>query len=200
MSKIYSKKCSYCGKEYGGTGKSFCSNHCAQKARVRTSKPTEERFWSHVEKKELDECWEWQARKNMWGYGVFHIGLQTKLAHRVRWEIDYGEIPTGMCILHKCDNPACVNPSHLWIGTHKDNSDDKMAKGRESHKSTPKKPESKVYMRGSRQGSSKLKEENVIAIRIFYQLGSTLSELAKMYNISKSVICNIVHRKSWTHV
>ena len=78
-------------------------------------------------------CWPWNGKRNKRGYGYFGVGGQgagTKLAHRISWLLWRGRIPKGLWVLHRCDNPPCVNPNHLFLGTAKDNSDDCIAKGR----------------------------------------------------------------------
>lgn len=81
-------------------------------------------------------CWEWGGYRNKWGYGFTRVGGRGSkgiLAHRLSWSLRYGDIPTGMHVLHKCDNPCCVNPAHLFLGTNQDNINDRVAKGRSSH-------------------------------------------------------------------
>lgn len=100
--------------------------------------PTSERFWKYVTKKTINECWEWSGARDQCGYGVLrrdpaHRSAQCH-ASRISWEIHNGKIPDGLQILHRCDNPPCVNPSHLWIGTNAQNIADAIAKGRK-HKS-----------------------------------------------------------------
>lgn len=100
--------------------------------------PLEERFWSKVNKTDnANGCWEWQAGRFGGGYGkiaVKHNGKWTGLyAHRVSYELTHGPIPDGMCVCHSCDNPKCVNPSHLWIGTQIENIKDRDIKGRLVH-------------------------------------------------------------------
>jgi hypothetical protein len=92
--------------------------------------PLSEYFWSIVVPGDPDKCWEWQGGKSKDGYGYLHLAGQTKLAHRVSYELHHGEIPKGLVICHKCDNPPCVNPKHLFIGTHLDNAVDRDKKGR----------------------------------------------------------------------
>jgi len=90
------------------------------------------RFWSKVDKS--GDCWEWTGYRERYGYGrvsMVAIGMSNKvLAHRAAWILTHGEIPSGMNICHTCDNPICVNPSHLFLGTHQDNMRDRDSKGR----------------------------------------------------------------------
>lgn len=89
------------------------------------------RFEAKYEPEPNTGCWLWVACLNEHGYGVFQIGHGTRLATRVAWELHHGSsIPTGMCVLHRCDTPACVNPAHLFLGTRLDNARDRDAKGR----------------------------------------------------------------------
>lgn len=88
----------------------------------------EKQYWSKVLK--TDGCWSWVGAKHRHGYGQIRVNKKLLAAHRVSWLLHYGQIPDGMCVLHKCDNPECTNPEHLFIGTMKDNSRDMMAKGR----------------------------------------------------------------------
>ena len=93
-------------------------------------KTTKERFWEKVDKS--GDCWKWIAHL-LKGYGRFRLNNKTWSAHRVSWTLHYGEIPEGMCVLHRCDNPGCVNPEHLFLGTRTDNMKDRDQKGRGSN-------------------------------------------------------------------
>lgn len=116
--------CKHCGKEFPraitnppSTVK-YCSLEC--------------RFWSKVEVTENpDDCWNWKAKaKSGHGYGIFNLGDHQSNAHRVSWMLSNGPIPDGLFVCHKCDNPRCCNPNHLFLGTPKDNTDDMNRKGR----------------------------------------------------------------------
>lgn len=89
------------------------------------------RFWTKVNIKNIEDCWEWNAFKTKkFGYGAFRLNGRMHNAHRISWLLSRGEIPAGICVLHKCDNPPCVNPAHLFLGTQADNVKDCKAKGR----------------------------------------------------------------------
>jgi hypothetical protein len=165
--------------------------NCKIGACKRVNKPVDdaERFWSYVDIKSENECWEWKARKHK-GYGYFRFNSKWQSAHRVAYVLTYGEIPEGFYILHHCDNHPCCNPSHLFKGTQADNMADMVAKGRSLLCSLP----------GSKSGMAKFTEEQVLCIRILYQVGILQCELAKMYNVSWTTIMNIVKRRTWKHI
>ncbi len=96
----------------------------------RTPKPLEERFWAKVRKS--DGCWEWTGAANRQGYGRIALGRASgpRRAHRIAWELTHGPVPDGLWVLHHCDNPPCVRPDHLWLGTRADNARDCRLKGR----------------------------------------------------------------------
>lgn len=96
----------------------------------RQNDSKERRFWSRASKPSLNACWEWQGGKTSDGYGASAIRNKSALAHRVAWELANGPIPAGMEVCHRCDNPPCVNPAHLFLGSHADNIRDMFAKGR----------------------------------------------------------------------
>lgn len=143
--------------------------------------PVEIRLWRKVRK--TPECWNWEGYRQPDGYGMIRNGKNMQLTHRVSFEISNGEIPKGLYVLHHCDNPACVNPKHLFLGTQQDNVDDCRKKGR--------------LAVGERRAKGKLTAANVKEIR-----SSTASQriLAKQYGVHNSIISLVVNRKSWKHV
>jgi len=94
-----------------------------------------ERLWEHA--KQVDSCWEWTSRRDRQGYGRLGIQGASLRAHRIAWIATHGPIPTGLCVLHHCDNPPCINPAHLFLGTPKDNVHDRIAKGRHGSSGRP---------------------------------------------------------------
>lgn len=152
---------------------------------------TWERFWLNVQIG--DACWEWLSRLNSRGYGWFDVSTgNIMLAHRFSYSIEVGPIPEGLCVLHKCDTPKCVRPSHLFLGTRAENNADKIAKGRAV---TPR------PSRGEANGAAKLTNARVLEIRSLYASGAhTKSALARLHNVSPCVIGDIVRRELWRHI
>jgi hypothetical protein len=155
----------------------------------------EERFWSKVNKNGpimpnmKTRCWVWTA--GLWGggYGCFYPRpeLGTIPAHRFVWELHKGPIPEGLYACHKCDNPACVRPGHLFLGTQKDNAEDREAKGRGNH-----------AVIGSFNGSAKLTERLAVKAIEMYSTGKfTHKKIAERLGVSESAIRNIIHGITW---
>jgi hypothetical protein len=147
------------------------------------------------------ECWDWQSSTRAFGYGqvTFCQGAQrvTLSAHRVIWQLFYGAIPSGMCVCHHCDNPACCNPDHLFLGTRSDNNKDMFAKGR----ARPG-PKTKGYRRpevsGERSGASKLSWAQVRSMRADYARGGVSAvALGKKYGIGRTAAANILSGATW---
>ena len=129
-------------------------------------------------------CWLWNAARCSGGYGTIKHHGKVVTAHRVAYEVYRGPIPDGMHVCHKCDNRICVNPDHLFLGTHADNMADMSKKNRQA--------------RGADNGSAKLTEIDVRAIRA--ENSKSQSELGKDYGVSQSYISKIKRRESWKHV
>ena len=149
-----------------------------------------DRFWSKVDKREDDECWEWTGCKQGNGYGRFWFDRKTTNAHRVAWEIKNGPIENGLIVCHHCDNPACVNPSHLFLGTDKSNAVDRERKGRGW---VPR-------LRGSKNGAAKLTETDIPVIRFWIDRGYTQVGIAKAFNVSPQLISQIHTGEKWAHI
>lgn len=142
--------CPMCGTSFQGPNRGrrgsplkrtiHCSNTCAVAATTQTP---EERFWSKVDVRGPNDCWEWNAHRDKNGYGAIRIGgagTPRKRAHRFAYESKYGAIADGLIVRHKCDNPPCCNPDHLEVGTTKDNAWDKVKRGRHRNQWTRDRP------------------------------------------------------------
>jgi|SRR6188768_779520 len=145
-----------------------------------------ERFWSKVDRRGPDECWPWKTGKFPSGHGQFWLGTRSQMAHRCAFLLTHGRWPDP-CGLHRCDNPPCCNPAHLFEGTAVDNQNDKVSKGRQA--------------RGARQGCAKLTEQLVRDIRANYALCRvTMRELATRFGVSLPTISQVITRRIWKHV
>ncbi len=159
----------------------FCSQSCKGKHQknVRTVK---ERFSCKHSPNE-NGCWIWHACRSGHGYGMLRVDNKVIYAHRLSWTFRYGEIPDGLFVCHTCDVPACVNPLHLFLGTHADNVRDLVVKG--------------LKMRGENSPSAILTEENVRRIR---KREVPSIQLAREFGVSHYTISLALHRKTWAHV
>lgn len=153
------------------------------------SRPLIIRFIEKLAVNYNNQCWEWQFRKNACGYGTIKVKNKSELAHRISYTLLVGEIPKGVEVCHSCDNRCCVNPEHLWLGTHKENMQDRVNKG---------------YTKGIAQGEKnpreKLKETDIPVIRELYKMGYDSVVLGAQYGVSSSTISSIIRRESWNHV
>lgn len=145
--------------------------------------------------KVVGECHEWQGLRNNHGYGRVSVLGWPVYLHRLIYQAAHGLIPDGLHVLHRCDNPSCIRPEHLFLGTHRDNMADMVTKGRGG--ACP--PERQA--RGSRQGLSKLTEADVRAIRTEYAAsGTTRAELARRYDVHPRTIGRVLTGFTWGHV
>jgi len=149
-------------------------------------------FWAGIGIGELSECWEYQRNRDWRGYGRIRNPITGKKgtgAHRIAWIITMGEISDGMQVLHKCDNPPCCNPAHLWLGTPSDNMWDSAKKGRKSKKH-------RCQLFGDDHWGSKLTDRDVDEIKQKYIPGViTQSALAEEYGVSNQSISQILSGK-----
>jgi len=159
---------------------------------MKTSSPVETRFWKYVTK--TDGCWLWTGATTNGGYGVLQAGGRAgKIvrAHRLSWRLHCGPVADDIDVCHHCDNPPCVRPDHLFLGTAKTNVADMVSKGRARGGSG----------RGEQHHRAKLTAEQVRAMRADYARGGTsLNQLAAHYGVSKKSVLNIIHRRVWAHV
>lgn len=144
------------------------------------------RFWSHVD--QSGECWKWTGMTVV-GYGTLRVNARPTKAHRFSWELHNGPIPDGLFVCHHCDNPACVRPSHLFLGTHSDNMRDMRAKGRAGHS---------VLGLGPDNMNTKLTPDQVRTIRRELREGtSTPAEQCRRYGVEFGTIRAIRRGVTW---
>ena len=210
------KICIVCGMNYSKRDKDsriqwnarkFCSRICknvAQKGSLRSEetkkkmsiagKNSPEDVWKQIDKHSeciwfMWTCWEWVGGLNSTGYGVMGIDYKKYLAHRIVYKEIYGEIMNGLFVLHKCNNPKCCNPNHLYLGTQTDNVEQMFKEGRANTAC------------GERTGAAKLTEKDVLEIRRLYLTGDySQRDLGKMFEVDHKVICNIINRNAWRHI
>jgi hypothetical protein len=151
----------------------------------------EDLFWSKIDVRGEDECWEWQGGRDWRGYGAGYKDRKHIRAHRVAYELLVGPVPNDLEVCHKCDNPPCCNPAHLFLGTHKENMYDMLDKGRHSF----------VLFQGEDHGNAKLTDEQIAEIRTMYEQGGVRQvDLASRFGVSQRCISLIVRREAWTHI
>lgn len=156
-------------------------------------KPLAERFWPKVQRTGDDECWPWIGKaRTSFGYGMIGLGSRSEgidRAHRVAWTLTFGPIPDDLHVLHRCDNPPCCNPKHLFLGTNRDNVDDKVAKGRAGAPI------------GEENGKSKLTREKVIEIRRLHAVeGLGYKRIAKRIGVHADTIRAVLNGRTWRNV
>lgn len=151
--------------------------------------PIAPRFWAKVDRRGPDDCWEWQRRsRHNHGYGTFRkTTYESVKAHRLAYELEIGPVPDGLEVCHRCDNPPCCNPAHLFLGSHADNLQDMRAKGRDA--------------RGERNGQAKLTDEVVATIRLRYA-SEAISQraLGREYGIGQSHVSDILGGRKRVHI
>ena len=148
-----------------------------------------DRFFANVEPEPMSGCWLWIGARLPRGYGGLTMQRRKRYAHRVAWELRRGPIPPGLFVCHRCDTPACVNPAHLFLGTHTANMRDRVRKGRlASGENTP---------RGERHRQSKVTAADVVAIRAAHATGEDCASIARRYPICAVSVRAIVDRKTW---
>lgn len=207
--------CEVCKKEFGWYRSpkrsipKFCSHECRLKVgtgfrpggQIRIAELTDEEklerlkksFEKHVIRQ--DGCWGWKGPIDHGGYPVMSCrrAIGSDRGHKASWIIHHGLIPKRMHVCHSCDNPICTNPDHLWIGTFKENNDDKIAKGRGRYAPPPIK-------KGSENASSRLNEDQVAEIKKLLNEGHSSYGIGKEFGVSKTTILRIKTGVNWSHI
>ena len=146
------------------------------------------RFWTKVDRRGPDDCWNWKAGKSSTGYGHFTIKFENLRAHVFSYRLNIGPIPFGLIVLHNCDNPSCVNPAHLRCGSHRENNQDMVSRWRHRY--------------GSNHHQSRLTEETVERLRHYRasHLTITYRELGELFGVSAATAHKVIAKKLWRHV
>lgn len=161
----------------------YCSKACSNAARGRS---LAERFLDYYKPGAADACWPWAGTVDANGYGVIADDNRRQLrAHRIAYERVNGAVSESRYVCHSCDNPSCVNPNHLWLGSAADNNEDKRAKLRHSH--------------GASHGMAKISENDVRDIRGLYPQMSQQA-IADRYGLHQTTVSDIIRGKIWTHI
>lgn len=163
---------------------------------------TPDDVWRCVGQRGPDECWEWTGSMNPDGYGRCHWQMKNRKAHRVVWEIVNGSIPNGLFVCHRCDNRRCCNPAHLFLGTHKENMQDRNTKRRVAHGArSPAVLHPDRIVRGEANSRARLKVDDVVEIRAAVaKTRAEVEPLAKRFGVSISHIRKIRSGDAWKHL
>lgn len=143
------------------------------------------RLWSRIDKNDSGGCWNWTGGKNACGYGVLRINGRKTTAHRFSYALHSNLPPGDLCVLHKCDNPRCVNPEHLFLGTPADNARDRASKGRNGDR------------HGERNGRAKLSFGQAQSTKARYASGERISDIAREFGVSWTAVKYIVSGRNW---
>jgi hypothetical protein len=161
------------------------------------------RFWPRVNK--TSECWLWLGSRDRHGYGFFNRktakGWHATGAHRMAWELANGPIPRGLQVCHRCDNPPCVRPDHLFLETSRGNSADRHQKGRDAKGHTHgSRTQPDLVARGDSHYMARLTSADVLRIRAAHASGMLQVQLAAAYRVTQSTISDVVLRRTWKHL
>lgn len=192
---MYHYTCPVCQKQFSlyDSRKKYCSKSCYYKTKTkRKDIPYQfELMKKHMEKrteKKDNGCWEWIGHILKGGYGQTHFCGKMMRAHRASWLIHNGEIPKEMIVCHSCDNKKCINPSHLFIGTHLDNNKDMMKKGRNKQ------------LKEEHHNLAKLTDDKVKNIKQMIQDGEKIKNIAIIFGVTGKTIYTIRSHLNWKHI
>jgi HNH endonuclease len=201
------KRCPKCGEtklathefwSFDSAKSSWCRSPCRACTGHRPVPPVLDRIWAKVDKNgptpshrpELGPCWIWTGQIHE-GYGRIRINKRAHTAHRVLWALLFGEPSDDICVCHKCDNPQCMRPEHMFLGTRADNNADRESKGRY-------RPHGQA---GEAHHAAKLTDDKVREIRALVADGSLKkSAIARRFGVSPGTVSNIISRLGWSHV
>lgn len=176
------------GKSGTGLSKTRTTENYKKAAEARWGNRAEV-FWSRVSKTTDDSCWIYNGKKDHLGYSRQKWKGKNAMTYWISWWLTNGEIPDGKQLNHKCNNPSCVRPDHLYAGTQSENMRDRHNCGK--------------YVRfnhGNINGKSKLNDLIVLEIRRLFKTGETLSNLGKKFNVTSQCVSSVIKRKTWTHI
>ena len=179
--------CEQCGSvfplKYRNSVSRTCSRICYDLFRTA---PVIDRFFQFVGRKQPSGCIPWTGATANFGYGAFNVGGKVHRAHRLSYQFFVGE-PGELCVLHRCDNPACVNPTHLFLGTRAENMADKVRKKRQPQ--------------GQDHGRAELNDRKVRSIRVLWASGKySAIHLGRVFGVCRATIYSVVRRETWGHL
>lgn len=177
------RSCGVCGGTVKAGAKKYCSHACYV---IDHTTPVPERFWPKVDRRGATDCWLWTGYVfGSLGYGGLHLGGRPLYAHRIAWELANGAIPDGQWVLHSCDVPRCVNPAHLFLGTHTTNMQDAARKGRLS---VP------------RPKAQAVTDAQIAEMHVLRAQGATLQVIADRFSVTKTYVSLVLRGLRRQHV
>lgn len=158
-------------------------------AKGQIVRPAMDRFLDKAMPEPNSGCWLWiGSTESSFGYGKFRLEGKSINAHRASWILHFGAIPDGLFVCHKCDNPSCVNPYHLFLGDSDANNKDRAAKGRTAVRV------------GEANNKTKLNSETVLRMRELFQFGVNISDVARYFSCDVRTVFDVCKRKTWKHI